>query len=150
MNSEGTIKISELTPHPRNNEFFDDMSGDTWDSLIKSIASSGVTNAITITDKKVIISGHQRVRACQVLGIEEISYKMIHYDNPEKEVKDLIESNLKQRVMGNANPIKLSHCFEFLNAYYGFQNGGDRKSEGKVFPLIEQDEPTNQMQKFCT
>ena len=26
------ININELKPHPRNNEFFDDMSGEKWDT----------------------------------------------------------------------------------------------------------------------
>lgn len=123
MNSEGKIKITELKPHPKNNYYFDDMEGDSWDSLLQSISTSGVTNAITINDKKTIISGHQRIRACKVLGIEEVSYKMIVYDNEENEIKDLIESNLRQRVLGNTNPVKLGRCFSFLNKWYGFQHG---------------------------
>lgn len=144
MNSEGKIKITELKPHPKNNYYFDDMEGDSWDSLLQSISTSGVTNAITINDKKTIISGHQRIRACKVLGIEEVSYKMIVYDNEENEIKDLIESNLRQRVLGNTNPVKLGRCFSFLNNWYGFKNGGDRKSEEKVFTLKNSDEPRNQ------
>lgn len=30
-----------------------------------------------------------------------------------KEIKDLIESNLRQRVLGNTNPMKLGRCFDF-------------------------------------
>lgn len=113
MDLEGKIKTSELKPHPQNNYYFDDMEGDAWDSLLQSISTSGVTNAITINDRKIIISGHQRIRACNVLGIDEVSYKMIQYENEEKEVKDLIESNLRQRVLGNTNPVKLGRCFIF-------------------------------------
>lgn len=144
MNSEGKIKITELKPHPKNDYYFDDMEGDSWDSLLQSISTSGVTNAITINDKKTIISGHQRIRACKVLGIEEVSYKMIVYDNEENEIKDLIESNLRQRVLGNTNPVKLGRCFSFLNKWYGFGHGGDRKSSEKVFNLILSNEPKNQ------
>lgn len=144
MDLEGKIKISELKPHPKNNYYFDDMDGDAWDALLQSISTSGVTNAITITKNKVIISGHQRVRACKVLGIEEISYKMVQYENEKKEIKDLIESNLRQRVLGNDNPIKTGKCFDFLNDYYGFHHGGDRKSSAKLLHLKDENEPTNQ------
>lgn len=148
-----TVPVEDLKPHPQNNYFFDDMEGDTWAALLESIASpSGVTNAITIDQDYVIISGHQRVRACKVLGIKNIPYIMIDYrakesddDRREKlEIKDLIESNIRQRVVGNANPVKLGRCFKFLNEWYGFKNGGDRKSEGKVFPLKNSDDPKNQ------
>lgn len=130
MNLEGKINIEELFPHPKNEYYFDDMSGDTWDELLRSITTSGVTNAITITQDKKIISGHQRVRACKVLGIKEISYKMIDYSekSENEEIKDLIESNLKQRVAVNPNPVKLGRCFNFLNEYYGFQPGTNQHS----------------------
>lgn len=142
MDLEGKIKISELKPHPQNNYYFDDMEGDAWDSLLQSISTSGVTNAITINDKKIIISGHQRIRACNVLGIDEVSYKMICYENEEKEIKDLIESNLRQRVLGNTNPVKLGRCFEFLNNYYGFHQGNgsnQHKQNEKLFNFAESD-----------
>lgn len=95
MDLEGKIKVSELKPHPKNNFYFDDMEGDSWDSLLQSISTSGITNAITITDQKVIISGHQRVRACKVLGIPEISYKMMHYDDNQR--PDRVESSSEGR-----------------------------------------------------
>lgn len=137
MLSEGKIKISELKPHPQNNFYFDDMEGDAWDSLLQSISTSNVTNAITITQNKVIISGHQRIRACKVLGIEEVSYKMIEYENENQEIKDLIESNLRQRVLGNTNPVKLGRCFSFLNEYYGFHQGnGSNQHEQKEKLLL--------------
>lgn len=58
--------------------------------------------------------------------------------------KLLIESNLRQRVLGNTNPVKLGRCFSFLNNWYGFEHGGDRKSSEKVFNLISSDEPNTQ------
>lgn len=129
MLKEGRIKISELNPHPKNNYYFDDMVDDVWDDFLQSVRTSGVTNAITITQDKTIISGHQRVRACKVLGIEDISYKMIEYTDEQKEIKDLIESNLKQRVAGNSNPVKLGRCFTFLKDFYGIVNGGNRGNQ---------------------
>lgn len=50
---------------------------------------------------------------------------------------------IRQRGIGNPNPAKLGRCFSFLNEYYGFGHGGDRKSKEKVFTLIS-DEPLNQ------
>lgn len=50
----------------------------------------------------------------------------------------------RQRVVGNDNPIKLGRCFQFLNNWYGIQNGGDRKSEEKIFTLKSTDTPSTQ------
>lgn len=49
------------------------------------------------------------------------NYKILSEMIPE--LGNLIESNLRQRVVGNANPIKLGKCFQFLNNWYGIQHG---------------------------
>lgn len=43
---------------------------------------------------------------------------------------DLIDTNLKQRGIGNPNPIKLARCLEKLKELHGIAQGGDRKSKG--------------------
>lgn len=68
-----------------------------------------------------------------------MSVKLLCFD-----VKDLIESNLRQRVVGNANPIKLGRCFQFLNNWYGLEHGGDRKSNDRKCHLKNDDDPKNQ------
>lgn len=129
------LKIADLTAHPKNEYFFDDIQGDGWNDLLQSVRTSGVTNAITVTKDGVIISGHQRVRACKLLGIEEIPAHVVEYTPEEqekqKDVKDLIESNLKQRVPGNSNPVKLGRCFAFLEEYYNVKQG--KKPNNSVF-----------------
>ena len=138
------IKIADLVPHPMNTHYFDDISGDGWNDLLQSIRTSGVTNAITVTKEGVIISGHQRVRACRLLGIDEIPAYVVEFTEEElkkhKDVKDLIESNLKQRVPGNSNPVKLGRCFAFLEEYYNIGHGGDRKSKPNNSALKTQKE----------
>ena len=141
------LKISDLTPHPMNEYYFDDIQGDGWNDLLQSVRTSGVTNAITVTNDGTIISGHQRVRACNLLGIEEIPAHVVEYTPEEmakhKDVKDLIESNLKQRVPGNSNPVKLGRCFAFLEEYYNIGHGGDRKSSGNNHRLKTQTDIAN-------
>lgn len=91
------IKISELSPHPRNTEFFDDMSGEKWQEFLESIKTSGVIEPIVITQEKIIVSGHQRVRACKELGITEILADVRVYESEDKVLKDLLETNIRQR-----------------------------------------------------
>lgn len=125
------LKITDLKPHPMNGYYFDDIQGDGWNDLLQSVRTSGVTNAITVTKDGTVISGHQRVRACNLLGIEEIPAHVVEYTPEEmakhKDVKDLIESNLKQRVPGNSNPVKLGRCFAFLEGYYNVKEGRPSK-----------------------
>jgi ParB family chromosome partitioning protein len=134
------ISIDELKAHPRNNEFFDDMTGDAWDAFVESIKTSGVIEPIVITPDKIIISGHQRVRACKALGITSVMTDMRAYSDEDQILKDLIETNIRQRGVGNPNPVKLGRCIKELERIYGIQNGGDRKSDQKVFGLITQEQ----------
>lgn len=120
------INISELKPHPRNNEFFDDMSGENWDAFLESIKSSGVIEPIVIIGDKYIISGHQRVRACKELGIKTILADCKPYyleDNCDIVLKNLIETNIRQRGIGNTNQRKMGLCIKELDRIYGIREG---------------------------
>lgn len=122
------INVSELKVHPRNDYFFDDIQGDNWKDFLKSINERGVIEPIVVTQDLVIVSGHQRVRACKELGKELIMTDMRNYQNDDDILRDLIDTNLKQRGIGNPNPIKLGRCIIELERIYGIGHGGDRKS----------------------
>ncbi|MCL2404805.1 MAG: ParB/RepB/Spo0J family partition protein [Defluviitaleaceae bacterium] len=121
--------IKLLKPHPKNEEFFDNITGDAWDEFLESVKARGITNAITINKDNVIISGHQRVRACNELNITSIPCFTKAYEETDELLKedamllDLIDSNLKQRVPGNHNPIKLARCIKELERLYGVRQG---------------------------
>lgn len=51
-------------------------------------------------------------------------------DDEDEIIMDLIDTNLKQRGIGNPNPIKLARCLEKLKELHGIAQGGDRKSKG--------------------
>lgn len=117
------ILISELIPHPRNSEFFDDITGESWTAFLESISTSGVIEPIVITQNKVIVSGHQRVRACKELNIPTILVEVKIYDSEDKILKDLLETNIRQRGIGNPNPIKLGRCIKELERLYNIKHG---------------------------
>ena len=122
------FNITELKPHPRNTEFFDDMSGEKWNEFLESIKTRGVIEPIVITQDKVIVSGHQRVRACKDLGITKIACDVHHYDSEDEILQDLLETNIRQRgdVGGSAKKVGLR--IKELERIYGIEHGGDRKS----------------------
>lgn len=129
------IKISELKNHPRNSEFFDDITGEKWNELLNSIrqrlseGKRGNIEPIIVTQDKVIVSGHQRVRAFRELGIPTIAAEVKIYDNDDEVLLDLLESNIRQRgsVGGSAKIIGMR--IKELERLYGISHGGDRKSE---------------------
>ena len=118
------ININELKPHPRNNEFFDDMSGEKWKEFIESIKTRGVIEPIVITPDKVVVSGHQRVRACKELGIKTVMCDVHTYSNDDEILQDLLETNIRQRgdVGGSAKKVGLR--IKELERIYGIKNGG--------------------------
>lgn len=117
------ININELKPHPRNNEFFDDMTGDAWNAFKESISTSGIVEPIVVTQDMVIVSGHQRVRAAKELGLSTIMVDIRKYENDDKVLKDLIETNIRQRGIGNPNPVKLGRCIKELERIYDIHQG---------------------------
>ena len=121
------MNISELKSHPRNGEFFDDIVGDSWGEFLKSVKTSGVIEPVVVTQDKVIVSGHQRVRACKELNIKQVLTEMHSYDSEDNILKDLIETNLRQRGIGNPNPVKLGKCIKELERIYGFKEGRPNK-----------------------
>jgi len=126
------IEVSKLIPHSRNNEFFDDIEGGKWEDFKKSIVRRGVVEAIVITQDLIIVSGHQRVRACRELGILEIPCRITHYPDEDKKtgnikddliIEDLISTNIIQRGIGNVNPMKMAKCIVELEKIYGIRQG---------------------------
>ncbi|MDQ0149234.1 ParB/RepB/Spo0J family partition protein [Eubacterium multiforme] len=132
------IEIDRLWKHSRNIEFFDDMEGQKWEDFKKSIKSRGVIEPIVLTQDLLIVSGHQRVKACEELGIKKIDCTVKQYKDSEEKsmqdsiIEDLITTNIMQRGMGNLNPMKAAKCIMELERIWGIQNGGNRGNQYKV------------------
>ena len=123
------ININELKPHPRNNEFFDDITGSNWEQFIESMrerirkGKSGNIEPIVITPNKIIISGHQRVRGLKELGVKYVNAEIKIYESEDEILADLIETNIRQRGIGNPNAVKLGRCIKELERIYGIREG---------------------------
>lgn len=147
------IKVSELKPHPQNNYFFDDITGDKWKDILESISRRGVIEPVVITQDKVIVSGHQRVRACNELKIDEVLCEIRIYQDDDKHSKedkileDLISTNIMQRGIGNTNPLKLARCIQELERIKGVREGRPKtKTNCRSFdtPQITQEDIAKQ------
>ena len=81
--NENMVNVNELKPYVNaddytktNEYFFDDITGEDWESFKLSIQQQGVIEPVLVTqDSNRIISGHQRVRAVKELGVSEISVR---------------------------------------------------------------------------
>lgn len=123
------IQTKLLHPHPRNSEFFDDITGEPWQEFLKSVETSGVIQPVVITQDNVVVSGHQRLRACQELGIAEIPVVQRTYADEDAVLKDLLETNIRQRGVDNSNPVKLGRCIKELERLYEIGHGGNHGNQ---------------------
>ena len=135
------INIIQIIPHPRNNEFFDDITGEKWEEFLESIKTSGVIEPVICTSEMVIVSGHQRIRACKALGIEKVLCEVRVFDSEDDVLKALIETNIRQRGTVGGSQRKLNNIARELERIYGVRQGsagkrsagteGDNIVEGK-------------------
>lgn len=126
------LKVNELHPHKQNNVFFDDIEGDAWCEFLESVRTSGIIEPIVVNQDKTIVSGHQRVRACKELGIDEIDAEVRIIESEDEMLKQLIETNIRQRGVGNTNPVKFGRCLMELERIYGVQQG--KRTDLETFP----------------
>ena len=131
------VKVNELKSHPRNKEFFDDIVGDNWEQFLESVRQNGVIEPIVITQDKMIVSGHQRVRSCIELGIETIHARIkLYSENVERKLsledvvlEELILTNLRQRGIGNPNAMKMGRCIVELERINGIMRGNNQHKD---------------------
>lgn len=81
------LDICDLNDFPKHEKYFPNLIGNRWMRFLNNIQRNGVLEPILITIDNLIISGHQRVRACRDLGIEKINvvYLKVNKNRPYDE-----------------------------------------------------------------
>lgn len=92
------ININVLKPHPKNNEFFDDLNGQEFENLKNSIRDEKIYTDILVSPDMTIISGHQRVRAAKELGMTLVPIKIDDdLQDENSKLRALISNNFGRR-----------------------------------------------------
>lgn len=137
------LNISALRMHPRNEEFFDDMTGEEFERFKADISSNGIGSPLIVAPDMTLISGHQRYRAAKELGLETVPVIIDEDLNTEEsKLERLIGLNF-QRIKND--PAKQRKAVELYVELHGFKNGGDRKSEDKICLLKSQQEIADEL-----
>lgn len=105
------------------------------------MADLGLLDDILVTQDNIIVSGHQRIRACRELGIEMVPiHRKMYSEFNEKGIcredqilEELIDINLQQRGSGNDNPIKLARCIREKERINGIRQGSAGKPHSNNF-----------------
>jgi len=136
--SKEIINVSTeiLKVHPRNTEFFDDISGDEYERFKHSIKNDGVLSPILVSPDMTIISGHQRLKACKDLGIKLIPI-MIREDLTEEDdkLKILLAANFGRTKNDESKQRKIA--VEYVNLCGLKQGRPEKRCDNRTLNLDE-------------
>lgn len=132
-NEVQNIAVDVLKVHPRNQEFFDDISGQDYENFKKSISEEGIISEIIVAPDMTIISGHQRYKAAKDLGMKMVPIR-IREDliDEDKKLKVLLAANFGRTKNDEAKQRKVA--VEYVKLC-GYKHGGDRNSKRQVGTL---------------
>lgn len=88
------LSTNALKIHPRNSEFFDDVSGEDYERFKSSIENEGILTPLVVAPDMTLISGHQRLHAAKDLKLATV---------PVIINENLIDDNMKLRALIAAN-----------------------------------------------
>lgn len=122
------ININVLKPHPKNNEFFDDLNGEEFERLKNSIKDEKIYTDILVSPDMTIISGHQRVRAAKELGMILVPIKIDEdLQDENSKLRALISNNFGRRKNDPVKDRKALATYVELKGYKHGEMGNGRK-----------------------
>lgn len=95
----------------------------------------GNIEPIIITQDKVIVSGHQRVRVFKELKIPTIEAEIRIYKSEDDVLLDLLESNIRRRGEIGGSAKKVGKRIKELERLYGIQNGSN-SFQGNQYEVV--------------
>ena len=115
------ISTEVLRVHPRNQEFFDDIEGKVYEQFKESIKNEGVVTPLIVAPDMTIVSGHQRLKACEDLGIKKVPVIIREdLDDEDEKLKKLLATNFGRTKNDPAKQVKVASEYVGL---VGLKNG---------------------------
>ena len=142
-NTISNVSIDILKVHPRNTEFFDDISGSKYEEFKNSIKEDGIISEIIVAPDMTIISGHQRYKAAKELGMKIVPIR-IREDliDEEKKLKVLLAANFSRDKNDEKKQRKV--MLEYVKLC-GYKANGDRTTECQNGTRLTLDEIAKQL-----
>ena len=142
-NEVQNIAVDVLKVHPRNQEFFDDISGQDYENFKKSIQEEGIISEIIVSPDMTIISGHQRYKVAKDLGMKMVPIR-IREDliDEDKKLKVLLADNFGRTKNDEEKQRKVA--VEYVRLC-GYSPNGDRSTEAQSGLRLTLDEIATQL-----
>jgi ParB/RepB/Spo0J family partition protein len=108
-----TRNIADLTPHPRQDEWFAPLNTGELEALAASIDRGGLQHPVHILPSNVILSGHQRIAAAKLLGWQQIDVVIRHDLAGDETAAAMfaLTDNVNRRQMG---PLEMALAYRAL------------------------------------
>lgn len=126
------VSVDILKVHPRNTEFFDDISGQDYEDFKQSIKEDGIISDIIVAPDMTIISGHQRYKAAKELGIKMVPVQIREdLDDEDRKLKILLASNFGRKENSDAKKRKIAVEYVKLCGYKHGEIGRNHLQKGQ-------------------
>lgn len=126
------ISTSAIKVHPRNTEFFDDISGEDYENFKNSIREDGILVDIIVAPDMTVLSGHQRLKAALELGIEKVPVQIKDVKDENDKLRILLAANFGRNKNDEAKQRKIIAEYVSLCGYKNGEMGNGRKKECQV------------------
>lgn len=126
------IATKVLKVHPRNQEFFDDIEGKTYEQFKVSIKNEGVVTPLIVAPDMTVVSGHQRLKACKDLEIEKVPVIIREdLDDEDEKLKKLLATNFGREKNSPAKQVKVAA--EYVGLVGNKQGRPNKRGETRPF-----------------
>lgn len=116
------LAVGDLVPHPRNGVFRQLSEGEV-DELAASLAERGFIHPLVVRPlgdgRCEVLSGHQRLRAAERLGLERVPCRVVEADDTEAELI-VLDANITTRQLG---PMELARAIRRKKELMGERRG---------------------------
>ncbi len=120
MRSE--IPVSLLKAHPKNQEYYSNLSDEKYQEIKRSIEAHGIRDPLKVLPDYTVVAGHQRLRIAQELGLEKVPVVIL--DVSLEEAEYLLIADNEERRQPDDDPIRKARRAKFLAEYWGIKRGG--------------------------
>lgn len=108
------------------------IDGAKFENLVEDIKKNGLTDPITIThDKKILVDGRNRYRACEIAGVTPKIHVLGHYYTEEMILNYIVSKNLHRRDLTTGQRAFAAIEYEKHLAKENAKNVGGRPRKGE-------------------
>lgn len=142
------MKIINVSPavlkvHPRNQEFFDNISGEEYERFKESIMEDGILVPLIVSPDMTVLSGHQRLRGARDVGLDTVPVT-INGDvvSPDDMLRILMVSNFGR---SKNDPIKQAKMIQEYERLRGVRQGSTKTKRKPGEVVITQDDVAKEL-----